>query len=56
MEILQFKYVALTCTKLETIKVVVCAEILPKDIFQTLGNYYLSLTIAKIQRSKGLHR
>ena len=33
-------------------KVVVCAEILPRDFLHTLGNYYLSLTIAKIQSLK----
>ena len=31
------------------IKVVVRAEILPRDFIQTLGNYYLSLTIAKFK-------
>ena len=34
------------------LKVVVRAEILPRDFLQTLGNYYLSLTIAKIHRLK----
>ena len=34
------------------IKVVVRAEILPRDFLQTPGNYHLSLTIAKIQRIK----
>ena len=32
-----------------TFKVVFRAEILPRDVLQTLGNYYLRLTIAKIQ-------
>ena len=32
------------------LKVVVSAEILPRDFFQTSGNYYLLLTVAKIQR------
>ena len=32
--------------------VAVRAEILPRDFLQTLGNYYLSLTVAKIQRLK----
>ena len=31
------------------IKVVVSAEILHRDFHQTLGNYYLSLTIAKLK-------
>ena len=35
-----------------TIKVVVRAEILPRDFLQTLGNYYLSLTEAKFHRQK----
>ena len=30
-------------------KVVVRAEILPRDFLQTLGNYYLSLTEAKFK-------
>ena len=34
------------------LKVVVRAEILPRDFLQTPGNYYLSLTITKIQRLK----
>ena len=33
-------------------QVVVSAEILPRDLLRTLGNYYFSLTIAKIQRLK----
>ena len=32
-----------------SVKVVVRAEILPRDFLQTLGNYYLSLTIAKFE-------
>ena len=32
--------------------VVVHAKILRRDFLQTLGNYYLSLTMAKIQRLK----
>ena len=31
------------------LKVVVRAEILPRDILQTLGDYYLSLTVAKFK-------
>ena len=31
------------------VKVVVRAEILPRDFLQTLENYYLSLTIAKFK-------
>ena len=38
------------------LKVVVRAEILPRDFLQTPGNYYLSLTVAKIQRLKKFHR
>ena len=34
------------------IKVAVRAEILPRDLPQTLGNYYLSSTIVKIQTLK----
>ena len=34
------------------IKVVVPAEILPRDFLQTLENYFLSLTLIKIQRLK----
>ena len=37
------------------LKVDVHAEILPRDFLQTLGNYYLSLTVAKIQRLKNLN-
>ena len=33
-------------------KVVVRAEILPRDFLQTLGNYYLSLTKAKFKVKK----
>ena len=40
----------------DIIKTVVCAGILPQDFLRTLGNYYLSLTIAKIQRLKKFHR
>ena len=39
----------------KAIKVVVRAEILPKDFIQTPGNNYLSLTIAKIKRFKKFH-
>ena len=35
-----------------SLKVVVCAEILPRDLLQTLGKYYMSLTVTKIQRLK----
>ena len=31
------------------VKVVVRAEILPRDFLETLGNYYLSLTVAKFK-------
>ena len=34
------------------IKVLALAEVLPRDFLQTPGNYYLSLTSAKIQRSQ----
>ena len=37
---------------IEFLMVVVRAEILPRDFLQTLGNYYLSLTIDKIQKLK----
>ena len=33
-------------------KVVVRAENLPREFLQTLGNYYLSVTMSKIQRLK----
>ena len=36
-------------------KVVARAEVLPRDFLQALGKYYLSLTIAKIQRLKKFH-
>ena len=39
-------------SRLLAIKVVVRAEILPRDFLQTSGNYYFSLTAAKIQRLK----
>ena len=39
-------------SSIEYLKVVVRAEILPRDFLQTLGNYYLWLTEANIQRSK----
>ena len=42
--------------KLNLFKVVVCAEILPRDFLQTLGNNYLSLTEAKIKGYKKFHR
>ena len=35
--------------------VVVRADILPRDFLQALGNYYLSLTMAKIGRLKKFH-
>ena len=37
------------------IKVDLRAEILPRDFLQTLGNYCLSFTIAKIQSLKKFH-
>ena len=37
-------------------KVAVRAEILPRDFFQTPGNYYLSPAIAKIERLKKISR
>ena len=37
-------------------KVVIYAEILPRDFLQTLGNYCLSVTIAKIQGFKKFHK
>ena len=40
------------CRKESAFKVVVRAEILPRDFLQTLGNFHLWLTIAKIQRLK----
>ena len=39
-------------TVIYDLKVVVRAEILPRDFLLTLGNYYLSLTAAKIQSLK----
>ena len=41
---------------LERLKVVVRAEIVPRDFLQTYGNNCLSLTIAKIERFKKFHR
>ena len=38
------------------VKVAARVEILPRDFLQALGKYYLSLTIAKIQRLKKFHR
>ena len=38
------------------VKVVVRAEILPRNFLPTLGNYYVWLTIAKIQRLKKFYR
>ena len=35
--------------RVSLLKVVVRAEILPRDFLQTLGNYYLSLTMAKFK-------
>ena len=35
--------------ELLSFKVVVCAEILPRDFLETLGNYYLSITVAKFK-------
>ena len=40
----------------DVLKVVVYAEIIPRDFLQTPGNNYLWLTIAKIQRFKKNHR
>ena len=37
-----------------TLRVVVRAEIITRDFLQTLGNYYLSLTIAKFKVKKKL--
>ena len=34
------------------LNVAVSGEIIPKDILQTAGNYYLLLTIAKSERLK----
>ena len=41
--------------RMDRFKVVVRAEILPRDL-QTPVNYYLPLTIVKIQRLKNFHR
>ena len=38
------------------LKVVVRADIIPRDFLQTPENYYLLLTEAKIQRLKAFHR
>ena len=37
-------------------KVVVCAEILPRDFLQTPGNNFLRLAKAKIRKLKKFHR
>ena len=39
----------------KVVKVVVLAEILPRDFLQTLGNHYWWLTFAKIHRLKKFH-